>query len=50
MYDNLTAIGRNYTWLKKEVGKFNMLPEEALLATIDGKGQIFCQKKECGKK
>ena len=46
MYNNLRAIGRNYMWLKKEVGKFNMIPEEALIVTFDGKGQIFCQKKE----
>lgn len=46
MHDNLTAIGRNYSWLKKEIGKFNMVPEEALLVTFDGKGEIFCQKKE----
>ena len=37
----LQAIGKNYVWLKKEVGKFNMLPEEALIVTLDGKGQIF---------
>ena len=48
MYKNLKLIGRNYQWLKKEVGKFNMKPEEALIATIDGKGEIFCQKKEKG--
>lgn len=46
MYANLEAIGRNYAWLRKEVGKFNMAPEEALIVTFDGKGQIFCQKKE----
>ncbi len=46
MYDNLKSIGKNYTWLKKEIEKFKMLPEEALLVTLDGKGQIFCQKKE----
>ncbi len=46
MFDNLKAIGKNYTWLKKEVSKFKMLPEEALIVTIDGKSQIFCQKKE----
>ena len=28
------------------VEKFNMKPEEALVVTYDGKGQIFCQKKE----
>ena len=46
MEKNLKSIGKNYTWLKKEVGKFNMKPEEALVVTIDGKGQFFCQKKE----
>ena len=25
---------------------FKIKPEEALLVTIDGKGQFFCQKKE----
>ena len=42
MKENLKAIGKDYNWLKKQVEKFNMKPEEAL----DGKGQIFCQKKE----
>lgn len=46
MDKNLTAIGRNYAWLRKEVGKFNMTPEEALVVTLNGKGEIFCQKKE----
>ena len=46
MNDNLKKIGKNYEWLKKEVGKFNIKPEEALIVTIDGKGQMFCQEKE----
>ena len=46
MKENLRAIGKNYNWLKKQVEKFNMKPEEALVVTLDGKGQIFCQKKE----
>lgn len=46
MYKNLEEIGKDYNWLKKEVNKFNFNPEEALVVTIDGKGQIFCQKKE----
>ena len=46
MNANLQAIGKNYNWLKKQVEKFNMKPEEALVVTYDGKGQIFCQKKE----
>ncbi|MCI8444738.1 MAG: DUF421 domain-containing protein [Clostridia bacterium] len=48
MESNLKAIGKNYNWLKKQVEKFNMQPEEALVVTLDGKGQIFCQKKEKG--
>lgn len=46
MNKNLKAIGKNYNWLKKQVKKFDIKPEEALVVTIDGKGQIFCQKKE----
>lgn len=50
MDDNLKKIGRDYNWLKKEIQKFNMKPEEALVVTFDGKGQIFCQRKEIEKK
>lgn len=46
MKKNLEAIGRNYNWLKKEINKFGFNPEDALIATIDGRNQIFCQKKE----
>ncbi len=46
MTENLKEIGKDYKWLKKQVEKFKMEPEEALVVTIDGKGQIFCQKKE----
>ena len=46
MNKNLKSIGKNYNWLKKQVEKFGIKPEEALVVTIDGKGQIFCQKKE----
>ena len=46
MQKNLKAIGKNYAWLKNQVEKFKIEPEEALVVTIDGKGQIFCQKKE----
>ena len=45
MNKNLKKIGKDYNWLQKEVGKFKIRPEEALLVTFDGKGQIFCQKK-----
>ena len=47
MYDNLKFIGKDYAWLKKEAKKFGIKPEEALVITIYGGNQIFCQKKEC---
>ncbi len=46
MNENLKAIGRDYNWLLKQVEKFKIKPEEALVVTFDGKGQIFCQAKE----
>lgn len=46
MYDNLEILKKDYKWLKKEIEKFGYEPEEALIATIDGKGQLFSQKKE----
>ncbi len=46
MSDNLQVIGKDYNWLKKQVEKFKIKPEEALIVTYDGKGQIFCQKKK----
>lgn len=50
MYENLKILNKDYNWLKTEVNKFNMAPEEALLVTINGKGSFFCQKKEVKKK
>ena len=50
MYDNLKQIGKNYEWLRKQVNKFNIKPEEALLVTLDGKEQMFCQSKSKGGK
>lgn len=46
MKNNLKAIGKDYKWLKKEIEKFKIKPEEALIVTYDGSGQIFCQRKE----
>ena len=45
-HQNLKILGKDYKWLKKEVKKFGYTPEEALVVTLDGKGNIFCQKKE----
>ena len=46
MEKNLKAIGKDYKWLEKEVKKFKMKPEEALIVTYDGGSQMFCQRKE----
>lgn len=43
--ENLKALGKNYIWLEKQVKKFGIRPEQALVVTYDGKGQIFCQEK-----
>ena len=45
MQKNLDTLGKDYQWLEKELSKMNIKPEEALIATLDGKGKIFCQKK-----
>lgn len=49
MHDNLKAIGKNEIWLEKQLKKFDARIEDTLVATIDGKGNFFCQKKEKGK-
>ena len=46
MEENLRKIGKDYNWLKKEVKKFKITPEEALVVTVNGKYQIYCQPKE----
>lgn len=46
MSKNLRQIGKNYDWLEKQVKKFGYKPKDALIVTIDGKGQIFSQKKK----
>lgn len=45
MKDNLNKIGKDYEWLKKQTQKFQMMPEEAFIVTMNEKGNIFCQKK-----
>ena len=46
MEENLKAIGRDIVWLEKQLKKFDAIPNNILIATIDGKGDFFCQKKE----
>ena len=45
MKDNLKKLGKDYNWLKKQVQKFNMKPEDALVVVLSGNGSIFCQRK-----
>ncbi len=52
MYKNLEKLGKNYVWLQRQIEKFGIKPEEALIVTIDGNNQFYCQpieKKENGK-
>ena len=46
MYENLKALGKDEKWLEKQLKNFDAKPENTLVATMDGKGQFFCQKKE----
>ncbi len=46
MKENLKQIQKEEDWLRKQVAKFNINIEDALIVTYDGKGQIFCQEKE----
>jgi len=46
MYENLKSIGKDEKWLEKQLKEFDVTPKNTLVATIDGKGQFFCQKKE----
>ena len=41
MEKNLEVLGKDYQWLERELSKMNIKPEEALIATLDGKGKIF---------
>ena len=49
-YENLKKIGKDYIWLKKQTEKFGIKPEEALIVTIDGDNQFFCQAIDKGEK
>ena len=46
MYENLKQLGKDERWLEKEVQQNKAKLNDVLLMTIDGKGEIFCQKKE----
>lgn len=46
MEKNLKSIGKDEKWLIAQLKKFDAKPENTLIATIDGKDEFFCQKKE----
>lgn len=49
MEENLRKLEKDYNWLIKQLQPYDVTPEQVLIATIDGKGNFFCQEKE-GKK
>lgn len=49
MDKNLKEIGKDRTFLFSRLEEFGMNPKNTLIATIDGKGEMFCQKKEKNK-
>ena len=46
MKENLKKLDKDYNWLVKQVEPYEIIPEQALVVTIDGKGNFFCQPKE----
>jgi uncharacterized membrane protein YcaP (DUF421 family) len=50
MIENLKKLEKDYNWLEKQTEPFGIKPEEALIVTINGKGDFYCQKKENGGK
>ena len=46
MNKNLRILNKDYNWLVKQLEPYNIKPKEALIVTIDGKGNFFCQEKE----
>lgn len=46
MYDNLKKIGKDEKWLVKEIQKFKIRPQQALIFVQNGDGSFFCQEKQ----
>ena len=46
MNDNLRVLNKDTNWLEREMKKLNTKPKDVLVATIDGRNEIFCQVKE----
>lgn len=45
MKENLKKLGKNNTWLINQLKPYKIKPEQALIVTLDGKGNFFCQEK-----
>lgn len=45
MKENLKKLGKNNTWLTNQLKPYKIKPEQALIVTLDGKGNFFCQEK-----
>ena len=41
MKENLQKLDKDYNWLVKQVEPYEIMPEDALIVTIDGKGNFF---------
>ena len=48
MYKNLAKIGKNEKWLTNQLKNFKLVPEKVFIATINEKGEFYCQAKEKG--
>lgn len=46
MFSNLELINKDFKWLRKQTKKFKLEPEDVLIATINEKGDFYCQAKE----
>jgi len=46
MHKNLQKIGKDIKWLNNQLIPFKLKIENVLIATIDGRGNFFCQGKE----
>lgn len=45
MHENLKNLGKDEKWLDNELKKFDTQPKNVLIATVNGKGEIFCQNR-----
>ena len=46
MHSNLKILNKDRNWLIEKLKPYKILPEDALIVTIDGEGKFFCQEKE----